>query len=95
MGHRHGLDAVRHGRDSAGLSTGPVGEFLYTYRGPVRGLVLGVAVLAYVLTDHRTGESTIVILLVAGVVLLLVELLARGELPTEEPATPDSASSSS
>jgi hypothetical protein len=94
-GTRHGLDAVRHGRDSAGLSTGPVGEFLHTYRGPIRGLVLGVALLAYVLTDHPTGESTIVILLVAGLVLLLVELLARGEPRTGEPATPESASSSS
>ena len=63
------LDAVRHGRDRAGLSTGPVGEFLHTYRSTIR---VGDRRRrpAYVLTDHPTGESTLVIV-VAGVLLLV------------------------
>jgi hypothetical protein len=93
-GSRRALDAVRYGRDRAGLSTGPVGEFLHTYRGPIRALVLGAAVLAYVLTDHPTGGSTLTIALVAGVVLLLVELLARGEHPVEAGAEAESATPS-
>ena len=44
-GTTRALDAVRHRRDSAGLGTGPVGDFLYTYRTPLRIVVLGGAVL--------------------------------------------------
>jgi hypothetical protein len=72
------LDAVRHRRDSAGLGTGPVGEFLYNYHTPVRVLVLGGAVLAYVLADHPTGAWTLGLVVIAGLILLVVELLAGG-----------------
>jgi hypothetical protein len=72
------LDAVRHRRDSAGLGTGPVGEFLYSYHTPVRVLVLGGAVLVYVLADHPTGAWTLGLVVIAGLILLVVELLAGG-----------------
>ncbi|HEU5454340.1 MAG TPA: hypothetical protein VFU85_01520, partial [Nocardioides sp.] len=72
------LDAVRHRRDSAGLGTGPVGEFLYNYHTPVRVLVLGGAVLVYVLADHPTGAWTLGVVVIAGLILLVVELLAGG-----------------
>ncbi|HEX4688560.1 MAG TPA: hypothetical protein VH228_17400 [Nocardioides sp.] len=70
------LDTVRHRRDSAGLNTGPVGEFLGRYRGGIRWTVLGAVVLLYVLADHPTGAFTLKLLIVAAVVLLIVELLA-------------------
>jgi hypothetical protein len=68
---------LRHGSQQAGLNTGRFGVFLDTYRTAIRAGVLGLAVLAYAMTDHPTGSSTAVLVVVAAVVLLLVELLAR------------------
>ena len=84
------LDTIRHGRDRAGLGTGPVGEFLGRYRTPIRALVAGAVVLIYVLEDHPTGASTISLLAVGALVLLVVELLARSpEAPAPVPADAD------
>jgi len=76
-GTTRALDAVRHGRDRAGLDTGPVGAFLWQYRNGIRWAVGGVVVLVYVLADHPTGATTLTLLIVAALLLLLVELLAR------------------
>ena len=85
QGAGRALDAVRHRRDRAGLGTGPVGEFLYSYHTPVRVLVLGGAVLVYALADHPTGAWTLGVVAIAGLILLVVELLAGGPPAT----TPD------
>jgi hypothetical protein len=83
QGTSRALGAVRHRRDSVGLDTGPVGRFLHTFRTPIRTVVLGGAVLIYALADHPTGESTLILVLVAGLILLVTELLAQnGEPPT-------------
>ena len=76
-GTTRALDVVRHGSDRAGLRTGPVGTAAYTYRTPLRMTVLGIALLVYVLAAHPTGAFTLVVLVVAGLVLLLLELVAR------------------
>jgi hypothetical protein len=68
---------VRSGTNRAGLDTGRLGIFLDTYRSVIRGVVLGLALLVYVMEDHPTGGFTITVLLVAAVVLLITELLAR------------------
>jgi hypothetical protein len=75
-GTTRALDSVRNRRDSAGLGTGPVGDLLYTYRTPLRVLVLGGAVLAYALADHPTGAWTLVVVAVAALILLVLELLS-------------------
>lgn len=94
-GTTRALDAVRHRRDSAGLNTGPVGDFLGRYRTAIRATVGGLVVLLYVLADHPTGAWTLKLLIVAGLVLLVVELLARppvaGPAAGEEPAPGDDA----
>ena len=59
------------------LDTGAFGVALYNMRTPLRVGVLGVAVLVYVMAAHPTGAFALTVVLVAGVVLLLVELLAR------------------
>jgi hypothetical protein len=85
QGAGRALDAVRHRRDSAGLGTGPVGEFLYNYHVLVRVVVLGGAVLVYALADHPTGAWTLGLVVITGLVLLVLELLAGGPPgPTED-----------
>jgi hypothetical protein len=76
-GTTHALDAVRHRRDRAGLDTGPVGAFLGRYRNGIRWGIAGVVVLLYILADHPTGSWTLTLLIVAALLLLVVELLAR------------------
>jgi hypothetical protein len=78
-----GVDVVRHGSDRAGLDTGRFGSALYQYRTALRALVLGGALLVYVMADHPTGAWTLTVLVVALLVLLVVELLAR---PPRQPA---------
>jgi hypothetical protein len=85
-GTSRAFDAVRHRRDTAGLGTGPVGEFLYTYRVTLRIVVLGGAVLVYALADHPTGAWTLGVVAVAGLILLVFELLAGR--PAVTPQTP-------
>jgi hypothetical protein len=76
QGSGRALDAIRHRRDSAGLGTGLVGEFLYTYRMQLRIAVLGGAVLVYALADHPTGAWTLVVVAIAALILLVCELLS-------------------
>jgi hypothetical protein len=59
------------------MTTGPVGTFLYTYRTPIRALVIGGGVLVYALAAHPTGAFSITVLAVVVALLLVHELLAR------------------
>jgi hypothetical protein len=68
---------VRHGSERAGLNTGAFGVALYNMRTPLRAGVLGIAVLVYVMAAHPTGAFALTVLLVAGLVILVIELLAR------------------
>jgi hypothetical protein len=90
-GTTRALDAVRHRSDQAGLDTGPVGEFLGRYRNGIRWAIGGVVVLLYILADHPTGSWTLTLLIVAALVLLVVELLAR----SPAAADPDQAEAES
>jgi LPXTG-motif cell wall-anchored protein len=73
---------VRGGAEHAGLNTGPVGAFVYRWKTPLRGTVVGIAALVYLLQEHPTGGSALVVVVVTAVALLIVELLARP--PSEE-----------
>jgi hypothetical protein len=83
------LDAVRNRSDRAGLDTGPVGEFLGRYRNAIRWIIGGGVVLLYVLADHPTGSWTLKVLIVAALLLLIVELLARPPAPATATDVPD------
>lgn len=76
------LGAVRTRSDSAGLGTGPVGAFLGRYRTAIRVLIAGIVIVTYALADHPTGAWTLTLVLIAGAVLLVVEVLARPPGPT-------------
>ena len=67
----------------SGMTTGPVGAFLYTYRTPIRAVVIGGGVLVYLLAAHPTGALSIKVLVVVVLLLLVHELLARP--PAEAP----------
>lgn len=76
-GTGNAIDLVRGGGNRIGLNTGRFGVFLDTYRTIIRVVVLGGALLLYVMADHPTGGFTIGLLAVAAVILLVTELLAR------------------
>jgi hypothetical protein len=76
------INSVRGGADSAGVKTGPVGEFAAKYHTPLRVGILAVAVLVYVQAAHPTGAWTLKVLVITLVLLLLVELIARPALIT-------------
>jgi hypothetical protein len=75
-----------------GMTTGPVGDFLYSYRTPIRALVIGGGAVTYLMADHPTGALSVKVLVVVAGLLLVHELLARppvvasGEADTPPPA---------
>ena len=74
-----------------GMTTGPVGAFLYTYRTPIRALIVGVGVLVYVLEAHPTGAFSIKVVVVVAVLLLVHELFARPPAAAADGAEPPPA----
>jgi hypothetical protein len=79
-----GIGWLRGGAEHAGLDTGPVGSFVYTWRTVIRWAIAGVAVLVYLLQDHPTGRSALSVLIYTVLALVIVEFLARP--PSPEPA---------
>ncbi len=75
---RGSLDRIRERRDRAGYGTGELGATLARLRSPLRVTILGVVAATYVLADRPSAAFAIVLLAVAGLLLLLVELLAGG-----------------
>lgn len=92
-----GSAALRRSGERAGLDTGPFGAWVYRYRTALRGAVIGIAVLIYVLAAHPTGAWTLGVVVVAGLVLLIIELLGRppaadtATAPAGDGETPESA----
>jgi hypothetical protein len=72
-----GLGRLRRGGESAGLSTGPVGRWTYTYRHALRIGAVALAALIFVFWGHPTAAVTIVIAALLLVVLGLIELIGR------------------
>lgn len=85
-GTSRAIDWGRGGGARVGLDTGRFGVFLDANRTMIRVVVLGLALLLYAMADHPTGEFTITLLLVAAVLLLVIELLARPAADAAEPA---------
>lgn len=81
------IGSVRNSGERAGLDTGRFGAFLFVNKTIIRGTVLGLALLGYVMVDHPTGQTVFVLLIVVAVVLLIVELLARPPAEVEPSST--------
>jgi hypothetical protein len=80
---------TRSGGERIGVNTGRFGEALGTYKVAIRGAVLGLALVVYAMADHPTGGFTLWIVVIAGVILLVVELLSRPPAVAIEPAATD------
>lgn len=83
-GTNRAIGSVRSGGERAGLDTGRFGLFLHVNRAVIRGAVLGLALLIYVMADHPTGMFAFGLLVAAGVVLLIVELLSHPPAAVEQ-----------
>ena len=73
---------VRNRSDDAGIGTGAFGAALYQYRTALQAVILGGALLVYILAAHPTGKFAIIVLVVALVLLLVLELLSRPPRPS-------------
>ena len=80
-GTTRAIDVVRNRTDDAGIGTGAFGTALYQYRTALQGVILGGALLVYILADHPTGKFTIIVLVIALFLLLVLELLSRPPRP--------------
>ena len=77
-------------RNRTGMDTGPVGQFLGTYRTFTRVTVVILGTLVYLGIDHPTGANAVVIIVAIVLVLVVLEFLAapaeRSEERAEQPA---------
>ncbi|MFF3325652.1 hypothetical protein [Streptomyces sp. NPDC002889] len=71
-----GIAAVRSTADRAGMRTGPVGPFLQRHRKWITWVLVGLAVLTYILWSYPTAWVVVGIALVWLFAMALVEFLA-------------------
>lgn len=80
-----GFAAIRGTGERAGLTTGPVGAWVYSYRTALRVTAISIAALVLVFGGIPTGLTVLVIAIALLVVLGIIELLGR---PPPRPASP-------
>jgi hypothetical protein len=88
-GAGRGFAWVRDYGEGRGVSTGPVGTWLGRYRTLVRVVIIVVAALVLLLAGSPTPGLIIGTALVAGVLIALLELVARPPLPEDETPADD------
>jgi uncharacterized membrane protein SirB2 len=74
---KSGFDWLRRSGEHAGVSTGPVGRWTYTYRKALRIAAVSIAALVFVFWGQPTWVTAVVIAIVLLVVLGLIELIGR------------------
>ncbi|MEL7976767.1 hypothetical protein AAG589_12970 [Isoptericola sp. F-RaC21] len=87
-GAGRGFTWLREYGDRRGVSTGPVGEWLGRYRTVVRVAIIAVAALVLLLAGSPTAGLVIGTALVAGVLIVLLEIAARPPRPDDVAAAP-------
>jgi hypothetical protein len=80
------LDRLRR-RSGRAAATGPVGQFLTTYRTFVRVVIVSLGALAYLALDHPTGGNAVTAIIAVVVGLILVEFFAAPAPPESAPVT--------
>jgi hypothetical protein len=85
---RHGISGgigrLRDAAGGAGLDTGPVGEFLSTYRAFARTAVVTLGAVVYLAVDHPTVQTSVLVISAVVLLLVLLEFLAAPTRPEEE-----------
>jgi hypothetical protein len=81
-----GFGWIRHGGESIGLRTGPVGTWTYAHRRGLRVGAVGLAALIFVFSVPTTAAVVIVIAVLLLVVLGLIELIGRPPPAAAKPA---------
>jgi hypothetical protein len=69
------------------LSTGPVGTWVHAHLRGLRVAAVALAALWFVLLDHPSGVTILIIAAVLLVVLGLIEFLGRADRPVSETTT--------
>jgi hypothetical protein len=77
----NGIAALRRATESAGLRTGQVGEWVYSYRGPLRVATVVVAAAVLIVRNEPSITVILTVTAVTLLVLALVEFLARSPGP--------------
>lgn len=72
-----GIGALRRSAESAGLRTGQVGSWVYSYRGPLRVAAVTIAGIALILWDEPSIQVILTVTAVTLLVLGIIEFLAR------------------
>ena len=72
-------------RNRTGMDTGPVGDFLGTYRTFVRVTLVGIGAIVYVGIDHPTAGQALTIIVVVLLALVVLEFLAAPGRRVEKP----------
>ncbi|MBE9928113.1 hypothetical protein G8C93_19725, partial [Cellulosimicrobium cellulans] len=83
--------AVRGWGEGRGVSTGPVGDWLGRHKAFVRVVVVAAAALVLLLAGTPTPGLVVGVALVAGLVLVVVEILARPPAAVAPPPGPGPA----
>jgi hypothetical protein len=74
---RSAFAAIRGSGERAGLTTGPVGAWVYQYRMALRITAVVIAALVFIFWGSPTGLTVLVIAIVLLAVLGLIELIGR------------------
>jgi len=85
---KSGFDWIRRSGEHAGVSTGPVGRWTYTYRKALRIAAVSIAALVFVFWGQPTWVTALVIAIVLLIVLGLIELIGRPPAQTQVAAQP-------
>jgi hypothetical protein len=90
---KSGFAAIRGTGDRAGVTTGPVGGWVYRYRQVLRIGTVAIAGLAFVFWGNPTGLTVLIIAIILLAVLGLIELISRppARRATAGPANRDGA----
>jgi hypothetical protein len=72
-----GFNWIRSTGERRGVSTGPVGRWVYTYRTALRICAVALAAVIFVFQGRPTAASVIVLVIILLLVLGLIELIGR------------------
>ena len=73
----HGIGSLRRAAESAGLRTGQVGTWVYSYRGPLRVAAVVLAAGALIVWNEPSIGTILAVTALTLLVLALIEFLAR------------------